>query len=195
MNHRLLIACLAAACALPLQAQTTATATPPSIGITAEAAYQLEKTTGEQVLFIDVRDPVEIMFVGNTDMVDANIPFMLANRQHWDSKNQRFEMQRNPQFIQQVEAALKARGLDKNATIITMCRSGSERGEPSAQYLREHGFPNALYVIHGFQGSPAKEGPQAGMRVVNGWQNSGLPWSSKLNPEKIYREQAPATKP
>ena len=104
-------------------------------------------------------------------------------------------MQRNPQFVQQVAAALKAHGLDKNATIITMCRSGSERGEPSAQYLREQGFPNALYVIHGFQGSPAKEGPQAGMRVVNGWQNSGLPWSNKLNPEKIYREQAPAAKP
>ena len=186
MNHRLLIACLAAACALPLQAQTTATATPPSIGITAEAAYQLEKTTGEQVLFIDVRDPVEIMFVGNTDMVDANIPFMLANRQHWDSKDQRFEMQRNPQFIQQVEAALKARGLDKNATIITMCRSGSERGQPSAEYLRDNGLANARYVVNGFQGAVIKDGPQAGFRLQNGWQNSGLPWSNKMNKDKMY---------
>lgn len=194
MSHRLLAACLLAVCALPLQAQTP-TAASPSTGITAQAAYQLEKTQGEQVLFIDVRDPLEIMFIGNTDVVDVNIPFMLANRQQWDSKNQRFAMQPNPQFVQQVEAALKARGLDKNATIITMCRSGSERGEPSAQYLREQGFPNALYVINGFQGSPAKEGPQVGMRVVNGWQNSGLPWSPKLNPAKIYRDTEAAAKP
>ena len=29
--------------------------------------------------------------------------------------------------------------------------------------------------------------PQAGLRVVNGWQNSGLPWSTKMNPAKMYR--------
>lgn len=33
----------------------------------------------------------------------------------------------------------------------------------------------------------ATEGPQAGFRLQNGWQNSGLPWSAKMNPEKIYR--------
>ena len=42
-------------------------------------------------------------------------------------------------------------------------------------------------VIDGFQGTPLKEGPQAGLRVVNGWQNSGLPWSTKMNPAKMYR--------
>ncbi len=31
------------------------------------------------------------------------------------------------------------------------------------------------------------EGPQAGMRLQNGWQNSGLPWGRSLNPDKIYR--------
>jgi len=43
------------------------------------------------------------------------------------------------------------------------------------------------YIDHGFQGSSAKEGKEAGMRIVNGWQNDGLPWSMEINPEKIYR--------
>ena len=31
-----------------------------------------------------------------------------------------------------------------------------------------------------------KEGSQAGFRLQNGWQNSGLPWSNKMNKDKMY---------
>jgi hypothetical protein len=31
----------------------------------------------------------------------------------------------------------------------------------------------------------AKDGPQAGKRVVNGWKNAGLPWSYQLEKEKF----------
>ncbi len=37
--------------------------------------------------------------------------------------------------------------------VITLCRLGSERGEPSAVFLRTNGFPNARYVINGFRGA------------------------------------------
>lgn len=163
------------------------TAQADALGLTPEATYELVQQQGEQVLFIDVRDPIEIMFVGSAGPVDANIPFMQANRSDWDAENNRFRMERNAQFAQQVEAALQAKGLDKNATVITLCRSGSERGAPSARFLQQQGFSNARYVINGFQGDVAREGPQAGMRVVNGWQNSGLPWSACMNPDTIYR--------
>ena len=86
-----------------------------------------------------------------------------------------------------IQAELDKRGLGADTEIITMCRSGSERGKPSADFLRENGFPNARYVVDGFQGAAIKEGPQAGFRLQNGWQNAGLPWSPKMNPEKIYR--------
>ena len=43
----------------------------------------------------------------------------------------------------------------------------------------------------GFQGGALKDGPQAGFRLQNGWQNSGLPWSAKMNPEKIHRLARP----
>jgi rhodanese-related sulfurtransferase len=160
-----------------------------AMGLTPEETYALKQEQGDQMLFIDVRDPVEVMFIGSTDVVDANIPFMQVDRYDWDEENNRFRMSVNPNFAAEVEALLEARGLDKNAQVITMCRSGSERGEPSALYLQEQGFGNADFVINGFQGDSAKEGPQSGMRVVNGWQNSGLPWGGRMHAEKIYRSQ------
>lgn len=156
------------------------------VGITPEATYNLVQQD-ENVLFLDVRDPVEIMFIGFTDSVDLNIPYLMVDRSQWDSDKNRFRLYRNPDFIQQVEQALEARGLDKDATIITMCRSGSERGLPSAEFLIENGFKNARYVVNGFQGSTLKEGDKQGFRIRNGWQNSGLPWQSKPNADKIHR--------
>ena len=89
----------------------------------------------KNLLFVDVRDPIEIMFIGGATQTHVNVPFMFADRNDWDSKNSRFAMKRNPAFIEQVKKALDERGLDFTATIITICRSGSERGLPSAQYL------------------------------------------------------------
>lgn len=157
------------------------------IGITPEATYELVQSLGDEVLFIDVRDPVEIMFIGFTDEVDLNIPYLMVDRTQWDAEKNRFRLYRNPNFAAQVEQALLERGLDKSAKVITMCRSGSERGLPSAEFLRENGFPNASFVINGFQGSSLKSGDKTGFRIKNGWQNSGLPWGSKPNPDKIYR--------
>ncbi|HEY9118810.1 MAG TPA: rhodanese-like domain-containing protein [Marinobacter sp.] len=155
--------------------------------ITPAETWELVQSPGEKVLFLDVRDPVEIMFIGFTDAVDLNIPFQMVNRSRFNEEKRVFAMEMNENFVAEVDAALEAKGLDRNALIITMCRSGSARGKPSADYLLERGFSNVKYVDHGFQGDSAKEGGQKGMRVVNGWQNSGMPWSSKINPEKIYR--------
>ena len=96
-------------------------------------------------------------------------------------------MQSNPDFVNEIEKALKAKGLDKDSLIVTMCRSGSERGKPSADYLISQGFSNVKYIDHGFQGSTVKEGKMKGFRVVNGWQNAGLPWSSTINANKISK--------
>ncbi len=155
--------------------------------ISAQDTYAKIQKGEKNVLFIDVRDPVEIMFVGFSDAVHANVPFMMVDRSQWNAEKGVFRLYRNPDFVNQVKLELAKRGLSADAEIITMCRSGSERGEPSAAFLRENGLPNARFVVHGFQGDAIKEGPQAGLRLKNGWQNSGLPWSPKMNAEKIYR--------
>ncbi len=159
--------------------------------ISAEETYAKIQKGEQNVLFIDVRDPVEIMFVGFSDVVHANVPFLMVDRTQWNAEKGVFRLYRNPDFINQVKLQLAKRGLSADAEIITMCRSGSERGEPSAAFLRENGFPNARFVVNGFQGAALKEGPHAGFRLQNGWQNSGLPWSAKMNPEKIHRIDRP----
>jgi rhodanese-related sulfurtransferase len=158
-----------------------------TLALTPQATYDLVQKQADQVLFVDVRDPIEIMFIGFTDVIDKNIPFKLADRSNFLADKGRFSMSANPEFAAQVEEALKAKGLTKDDLVITMCRSGSSRGKPSAEYLMEQGFTNVKYIDHGFQGSGAKEGKKKDMRIVNGWQNEGLPWSMNLNPEKIYR--------
>lgn len=158
-----------------------------ALAITPEQTWQLVQERGSEILFVDVRDPVEIMFIGFTDAVDANIPFKLVDRTQFDDEKGRFAMATNPNFEAEIEQALAAKGLDNDALIITMCRSGSSRGKPSADYLLERGFSNVNYIDHGFQGAAASEGSMRGLRVVNGWQNAGLPWSMNMNPDKIYR--------
>jgi len=150
-----------------------------------EAQALLEKKSGE-ALFLDVRDPVEIQFVGQPVGVDANVPYLVVDRMRWNPERNTLLLRRNPAFIQGVENVLAAKGLGRDAEIVTICRSGSERGRPSAALLRQAGFPNAKYVVHGFQGDSLDEGPQKGMRLKNGWLNSGLPWTSQLEREKIH---------
>jgi rhodanese-related sulfurtransferase len=163
------------------------TASAVDLAISPADAYSAVQKADSKVLLIDVRDPVEIMFVGFSDAVHANIPYLLVDRTKWNAEKGVFKTFQNPDFAAQVKAELQKRGLGMDAEVITMCRSGSERGEPSAAFLRANGFPNARFVKHGFQGAQIKDGPQKGFRLQNGWQNSGLPWSMKMNPEKMYR--------
>ncbi|SFF81032.1 sulfurtransferase [Neptunomonas qingdaonensis] len=181
MKNLIIRTLLTTALALPIY-----TANANEIGISPQETQILIQQS-DSVLFIDVRDPVEIMFIGFTDEVDTNIPYLMVDRSQWDTDKNRFRLYQNPDFISQVKAALTAKGLDESATIITMCRSGSERGLPSAKFLQDNGFANARYVVNGFQGDALKEGEKAGLRIQNGWQNEGLPWKAKPNPEKIYR--------
>lgn len=157
------------------------------MGLTPQETYQLKMESETPVLFVDVRDPVEIMFVGSTDVVDLNIPFLIVDRTEWSDERGAFKMNKNNQFAEEVAAALEARNLPKETMIITMCRSGSERGKPSAEALRDAGFTNAHYVVNGFQGDVIKEGEMKGFRLQNGWQNSDLPWGAKMSGDKIYR--------
>ncbi|MBP9652570.1 MAG: hypothetical protein KBD77_06185, partial [Brachymonas sp.] len=89
MLSRRLTAAFVASCAIGLCASAYAA---DPLGISAEETYKLEQQANNKVLFIDVRDPVEIMFTGNTDVVDANIPYMLVDRTQWDAQHSRFRM-------------------------------------------------------------------------------------------------------
>lgn len=153
-------------------------------------AYKMKTEQGDNVLFVDVRDPIEIMFTGFTDTVDVNIPFKISNPNNWHKKKPVYEMVTNTNFESLISKALTERGLTKKSPIILMCRSGGTRGAPSAKMLEGKGYEKVYVVTDGFEGGTVKKGDKKNWRLKNGWKNSGLPWSYKLNKDKMYFPQS-----
>lgn len=159
--------------------------------LTAKEAFDMKQAEGAKVLFIDVREPVEMMFAGFTDIVDVNVPFLLVDPTKFNPSKPVLAMEPNPAFRDGVLKALEARGLDMSTPVLLMCRSGGERGAPSARALEGTGLEKVYVVVDGFEGDSDKSNPKGPWRTVNGWKNSGLPWSYDLNPAKVYLRPAP----
>jgi len=160
--------------------------TPWNLYVDSKEAYDLKMQLGNKALLVDVRDPAEIQFTGFTDVADVNIPFKLVNIKKWNSMKSVLQMENNPDFIADLEKTLTSKNLTKDDTVIIMCRSGGTRGAPAANVLFDKGFKKVYVVTDGFEGGTLKEGDKKGWRLKNGWKNSGLPWSYKLNKEKMY---------
>jgi rhodanese-related sulfurtransferase len=151
-----------------------------------EAYEMLTNQKDRKVVLVDVRDPVEIMFTGFTDMADINIPLKIIDPSTWDEESGSYQANTNRDFVAETAAALERLGADKDSDIIFMCRSGTTRSGPAADAMYEAGYKNVYSMVNGFEGHKEKEGDHKGARVVNGWKNSGLPWGWKLNEEKMY---------
>jgi rhodanese-related sulfurtransferase len=152
----------------------------------ASEAYKKITDNADKVLFIDVRTRAEINFLGMPESVDANIPYMNMNEWYaWNDKKQNFKLEVNSQFVEALKQRLAAKGLTKNDTVILMCRSGS-RSAKAVNLLAKNGFTQVYTVIDGYEGDKSKAADKKGQRVMNGWKNAGLPWSYKLNKDKMY---------
>lgn len=180
---------LLAACATPLYA-----ADPPAgsgtsdhgLYVDSREAYQMKTGEGgREVLLVDVRDRSRRRLPASPRRVDVNIPFMTSNRQKWNEQKNVFAMEVNADFEPALARALAARKLSKDNAILLMCRSGGERGAPSARMLEGKGYQRVYVVVDGFEGDTVKEGERKNWRLVNGWKNSGLPWSYTLNKAKF----------
>ncbi|WP_135080984.1 rhodanese-like domain-containing protein [Terasakiella sp. SH-1] len=156
--------------------------------VTASEAWEMMQKDAS-VILIDVRDPIEVMFTGFTDEADMHVPFLLSDRSKKHPKKPVYNMVKNPKFLEQVEAKLTEMKVSKDTAIIMMCRSGSTRSAPAANMLYKKGWKNTYTMVDGFEGGKSKEGNSKGVRAVNGWRNSGLPWGYKLNMDKMYFAQ------
>ena len=58
--------------------------------------------------------------------------------------------------------------------------------------LAEAGFTKVYTIIDGMEGDAVKEpdGVSLGQRLVNGWKNSGCPWTSKQTPDRMLLSKA-----
>jgi rhodanese-related sulfurtransferase len=155
--------------------------------LSSQEAAKFINQNASKALFLDVRTPAELMFVGMPAQADANIPYMKEpDFPAWDGVKGTFKLELNPEFLPEVRRRLSAKGLKPADPIVLICRSG-DRSAAAANLLAEAGFKNVYSVVDGFEGDLAGEGPKAGQRVVNGWKNAGLPWSYKLDRTKMYK--------
>ena len=166
---------------VPAQKQTKA-----SLYVDAREAYELKQRLSEKALFVDVRTRAEISYLGMPSVADAHIPaFEHPPNAGWDDKSGRFKLEVNADFEPELARRLASRQLSKSDVIILICRSG-DRTTRAANFLTEQGYSKVYSVIDGFEGDAVAEGPQAGQRLLNGWKNAGLPWTYKLDKNKMY---------
>jgi rhodanese-related sulfurtransferase len=155
---------------------------------TAQEAASFVTQNAAKTLFLDIRTPQEITFLGMAGAADANVPYMVEPAfQEWDNAKSTFKLESNPDFIPAVRRRLSAKGLGPDDTIVLMCRSG-DRSAAASNLLAEAGFKNVYSVVDGYEGDLASDGPKAGQRAVNGWKNAGLPWSYRLDRAKMYKQ-------
>jgi rhodanese-related sulfurtransferase len=170
------------AAALPAIKQTKS-----GLYMSPKEALDSKRIGGDKVLLIDVRTRAEAMFVGMPKQVDALVPYaeLPEFMTDWDDKRSVYAVQLNNDFLPELQRRMEQKGVTRDSTIILLCRSG-DRSARAADFLASQGFARVYSVPEGFEGDPAKDGPQAGQRVVNGWKNAGLEWTYKLDKAKMY---------
>jgi rhodanese-related sulfurtransferase len=139
----------------------------------------------KNTLFVDVRTPAEVEYVGYSYLMDNNIPVHFVNFKKWNKKKKRFsDSPLNKHFVSDVKKALKAKGLTKSDNIIMMCRSGS-RSAYATKKMFKAGYKNVYTVVDGFEGGKDKKYHQ---RTVDGWKLTAPKntWGYKLVKSKMY---------
>ena len=190
MKPPLLPALLVALLAFPLSALAVDPASLPDIKITKLGLYIEAKEVPEflkkhpKVLFLDLRTPEELLFVGMPQGIDGNAPFGTMNYSKWDDKKKAFVRFPNPDFLSNFDYWAIGKDIEKSDPVLLICRSG-DRSALGADFLAKQGYTNVWSVVDGFEGDMAKDGSNKGRRMVNGWKNVGLPWSYDLDKTKL----------
>ncbi len=136
-----------------------------------------------KVLFLDLRTRAEAMYVGMATGIDALVPFVEHQElmTDWDAQRGNYRLVPLQDFVPEVNRRLAQKGLAKTDTVVLICRSG-DRSSRGANRLADDGYTQVWSVVDGFEGDMGKDG----RRSVNGWKNAGLPWSYKLERERMY---------
>ncbi len=111
----------------------------------------------------------------------VNIPLKFLNNSV-NAVTLGLDMPANEKFIEQVKEKF-----NEADTIFVMCRSGG-RSAAAVNLMARAGFKNVYNIIDGFEGDSLKMpgSYNNGKRLVNGWRNSGAPWTYKLERGQAY---------
>lgn len=81
-------------------------------------------------------------------------------------------MQVDPSFANALATVLDGEGVDADAELFFLCRSGG-RSAAAAAAMTSAGYANCFNVAGGFEGGHDEAGQRGRM---NGWKATGLPW-------------------
>ena len=153
--------------------------------MTATEAYEHTMKNMDKTLFVDIRTPSELNYLGAATVMDAHVPSVFMDTRSWNDKKHRYTRAKNENFVADIDAALKKKGLSKSDTVILMCRSG-KRSASAVNTLAKNGYSSVYTVVDGYEGGKVKKGENKGKRMKDGWKNSGLPWTYSLDKDYMY---------
>jgi rhodanese-related sulfurtransferase len=147
--------------------------------VTASEAYDKWKANPDKVKMLDVRTPDEFIFIGHAPMA-WNVPVAVQTFK-WDAAKKQFPMQPLPDFVERARTIA-----NPEDTLLVMCRSGG-RSAIAVNMLASAGFKNVYNITDGFEGDTVKDPGSVfdGQHMVNGWRNSGLPWTYSVDPARM----------
>lgn len=146
--------------------------------VTAKEAYEQWRAAPDSVKIIDVRTPEEFLFVGHPTMA-WKIP-VAAQTYEWNAERQQFPMKPLPDFVARVQVMAKP-----GDTLMVMCRAGG-RGAMAANLLAKAGFTTVYNIIDGMEGDANADSESvAQAQQLNGWKNTGCPWTKKVTPDRM----------
>ncbi len=182
LARAVLAALVVAMAATPLSGQATLPAgkqTTLGLYVTAREAYAKWESNPAAYVVLDVRTPEEFLFIGHGAMA-WNIPFALQTFQ-WDAAKKHFPMKPTTDFVARV---MEVAGTSD--TLLVMCRSGG-RSAAAVNLLAKAGFKYVYNITDGVEGDEVTDPGSVffGQRMVNGWKNSGLPWTYDVVPERM----------
>ena len=157
---------------LPKMKQTTL-----GLYVTAKEAYEQWKQAPDNIKILDVRTPDEYITIGHAPMA-WNIPAFIQTY-NWDAEKQHFSIAPSTDFMKDIKEVFQP-----TDTLYVMCRSGG-RSAWSVNQLAKAGFTNVYNITDGFEGDTVSD-PESiynGQRLKNGWKNSGVPWTYKIDPK------------
>lgn len=154
----------------------------PIPSLNSRQAYARWQAAPEKINILDVRTQAEYIFVGHAPMA-INIPLMFL-KSEFNAETKRYAMPMNPDFIEEVKARFH-----ENDTLFVICRSGG-RSAKSIKMLMAAGFKNVFNISDGFEGGKLNlpGSYKNGQRIINGWKNSGAPWTNKIDPALVYKK-------
>jgi rhodanese-related sulfurtransferase len=129
-------------------------------------SYALLESDSTSVL-IDVRTKAEWTYVGTPDIQALGKTPLFLEWQSYPS------MEIDANFTARLEAQLKSAGVQRDAPLLFLCRSGA-RSRHAAIAMTSAGWISCFNVAEGFEGALDDSRRRGG---VGGWKAGGLPWA------------------